>query len=54
MPTQYGGDTSGYQIPFDVNYVGTRVKGEFTPAEGQTKDNAEGGTFAPVSGGALG
>ena len=40
IPTSYGGDTSGYQIPFTVNYVGERVKGtynptnkEFTPAE---------------------
>lgn len=54
VPTQYGGDTSGYQIPFDVNYVGARVKGDFKPTEGQTKDNAEGGEFIPVSGGALG
>ena len=31
VPTSYGGDTSGYQIPFSVNYVGQRVKGKFTP-----------------------
>lgn len=29
VPTSYGGDTSGYQIPFTVNYVGDRVKGTF-------------------------
>lgn len=27
----YGGDTTGYQIPFDVHYVGDRVKGTFNP-----------------------
>jgi len=36
IPTSYGGDTSGYQIPFEVNYVGDKVKGKFTPAQGQT------------------
>lgn len=29
IPTQYGGDTSGYQIPFQINYVEDRVKGTF-------------------------
>ena len=29
VPTSYGGDTSGYQIPFSVNYVGKRTKGTF-------------------------
>ena len=29
IPTSYGGDTSGYQIPFTVNYVGGRVKGKY-------------------------
>ena len=29
VPTSYGGDTSGYQIPFTVNYVGDRTKGEY-------------------------
>jgi hypothetical protein len=29
VPTSYGGDTSGYQIPFSVNYVGGRTKGTF-------------------------
>lgn len=30
VPTSYGGDTSGYQIPFDIHYVGDRVAGTFT------------------------
>lgn len=34
VPTSYGGDTSGYQIPFTVNYVGERVKGKFDIASG--------------------
>ena len=29
VPQSYGGDTSGYQIPFTVNYVGERTKGTF-------------------------
>ena len=32
VPTSYGGDTSGYQIPFDLHYVGTREAGTFTLA----------------------
>ena len=31
VPTSYGGDTSGYQIPFTVTYVGDKVKGTFNP-----------------------
>lgn len=31
-PTSYGGDTSGYQIPFTVNYFGERTKGKFNPS----------------------
>lgn len=27
--TSYGGDTSGYQIPFTLHYAGDRVKGKF-------------------------
>ena len=42
VPTSYGGDTSGYQIPFSVNYVGQRVKGEFVP-----NTTTGGGTFTP-------
>ena len=43
VPTSYGGDTSGYQIPFDVNYIGERTKGSFVPASGG------GGTFTAAS-----
>lgn len=32
VPTSYGGDTSGYQIPFSVNYIGERVKGTYVPS----------------------
>lgn len=28
-PTSYGGDTSGVQVPFTINYAGNRVKGDF-------------------------
>lgn len=38
VPTSYGGDTSGYQIPFTVNYTGERVKGKY---------NVNAGTFTP-------
>lgn len=27
--TSYGGDTTGYQIPFTVHHIGGRVKGKF-------------------------
>lgn len=27
--TSYGGDNTGYQIPFNVHYIGDRVKGTF-------------------------
>lgn len=27
--TSYGGDNTGYQMPFNVHYTGKRVKGEF-------------------------
>ena len=40
VPTSYGGDTSGYQIPFDVTYVGEKKAGWFTP------DGQGSGTFA--------
>lgn len=39
VPTSYGGDTSGYQIPFTVNYRGERVKGVYNP---KTKTFSEG------------
>lgn len=28
----YGGDTTGYQIPFNVHSIGNRIKGLFDPA----------------------
>lgn len=34
VPSSYGGDTSGYQTPFTVNYFGSRTRGIFNP---QTK-----------------
>lgn len=42
IPSSYGGDTSGYQIPFTVYYTGEKVSGTFAP-------NAQtgGGTFTP-------
>ena len=30
--TSYGGDTTGYQIPFTIHYTGEKVKGTFHPA----------------------
>lgn len=30
--SSYGGDTTGYQIPFNVHHTGNRVKGKFTLA----------------------
>lgn len=32
--TSYGGDTTGYQIPFTVHYTGVKVKGTFNPSTG--------------------
>ena len=29
IPTSYGGDTSGVQVPFTINYAGNRVSGTF-------------------------
>lgn len=29
VPTSYGGDTTGVQSPFDVQFAGNRVKGDF-------------------------
>ena len=28
----HGGDTTGYQIPFNIHYTGVRTKGTFNPA----------------------
>lgn len=40
IPTSYGGDTSGVQVPFTIHYTGNRTEGDFdlstktfTPAE---------------------
>lgn len=41
VPTSYGGDTSGYQIPFTVNYVGDRVKGKFNVSTGKFTAGSE-------------
>lgn len=30
VPTSYGGDTSGYQIPFTVHYIGNKTKGKYS------------------------
>ena len=30
--TSYGGDTTGYQIPFTLHYTGVKTKGMFNPA----------------------
>jgi hypothetical protein len=29
IPTSYGGDTSGVQVPFEIRYAGNRVEGNF-------------------------
>ena len=29
IPTSYGGDTSGVQVPFSVNFNGNRIEGEW-------------------------
>lgn len=34
IPTSYGGDTSGYQIPFNVTYVGTKASGYYNTSDG--------------------
>lgn len=31
--TSYGGDTTGYQIPFTLHYTGVKTKGTFDPAK---------------------
>lgn len=33
-PTSYGGDTSGFAIPFDIYFCGNRKKGTVTIADG--------------------
>lgn len=32
VPTSYGGDTSGVQVPFSINYAGNRTEGTFDVA----------------------
>lgn len=39
IPTSYGGDSSGYQIPFSITYFGDKVRGVFVPG------GNNGGTF---------
>lgn len=34
VPSSYGGDTSGYQIPFTVSYVGDKVSGYYNSSDG--------------------
>ena len=29
IPTSYGGDTTGIQVPFEIRYAGNRVEGSF-------------------------
>ena len=41
VPNSYGGDTSGYQIPFAVNYVGEKVKGLYKPGTKTFTEAAE-------------
>lgn len=43
VPQSYGGDTSGYQIPYSVNYVGDKTEGTFVP------DGSGGGTFTAAA-----
>ena len=40
VPTSYGGDTSGYQIPFTVNYAGNRRKGTYNVTSGTFSESA--------------
>lgn len=37
VPSSYGGDTSGYQIPFTVHYTGEKLLADYTPASGSTE-----------------
>lgn len=41
VPNSYGGDTSGYQIPFSVNYTGSRIRGTFNPETKKFTADAE-------------
>lgn len=44
VPTSYGGDTSGYQTPFTVNYFGERTRGIFKDKTFIPDDAAAAGT----------
>ena len=37
--TSYGGDTTGYQIPFTLHYTGSKVKGSYNPTTGTFSEN---------------
>lgn len=39
VPTSYGGDTTGYQIPFTVNLDGARTEGTYNPTTGTFTPN---------------
>ena len=39
IPTSYGGDTTGYQIPFTVYPTGARTAGTFNPTTGEFTAN---------------
>lgn len=43
VPQSYGGDTSGYQIPFEIVFAGEKVPGFFTP------DGSGSGTFVAAN-----
>ena len=30
--SSYGGDTTGYQIPFNIHYTGAKTTGTFNPS----------------------
>lgn len=42
--TSYGGDTTGYQIPFNIHLTGGRVKGEFNLSTKTFTPESSGGT----------
>lgn len=52
VPSSYGGDTGGYQIPFSINYVGERTEGAVTITAGVcawVNGTWNGGTFTPAT-----
>lgn len=42
--SSYGGDTTGYQIPFNIHHIGNRVKGTFVAATKTFAIDSSGGT----------